>query len=67
MGTRYLLTWEDFAKQLLAWECANPSVRITRVFFSDECPTEYTSLYSQAPVSHGKPAFMLSTGVIEEI
>lgn len=67
MGEGSLLTWAEYDKKLYKWEFDNRELRITRVFFSGECPTDYSGCYSEAPVSHGKPSFMLSTGQILEI
>ena len=67
LGAGSVLTWLEYENKLFTWEFENPVDRITRVYFDGECPPEYVGCYSQAPVSHGKPAFMLSTGEITRI
>ena len=67
MGERIMVRWPDFDKQLFKWEFDNKELRITRVYFDGECPNHYSGCYSEAPVSHGKPSVMLSSGEVIEI
>ena len=67
VGHRVMVTWANFDKALYKWEFDNKEKRITRVYFDGECPNAYSGCYSEAPVHHGKPSVMLSTGDVIEI
>ena len=67
MGQRVMVTWAEFDKALYKWEFDHKELRVTRVYFEGECPAQYSGCYSEAPVSHGKPSIMLSSGQVIEI
>jgi hypothetical protein len=67
VGERDILTWAEFDKKLYKWEAENMKLRITRVMFDGDCPTDYSGKMSEAPIGFGKPSIRLSTGEIIEI
>lgn len=61
------MVWADFDKALYAYEHANPTHRITRIFFDGDAPEHYVGMNSECDLSHGKPSIRLSSGDIIEI
>lgn len=61
-------TWAEIDKAVYAYEHANPTRRITRIFFDgDDAPEHYVGMKSECDVEHGAPAIRLSSGDIIEI
>lgn len=68
MDAKPVVTWAELDKRIYAWELANNTKRITRVFFDGvDAPVHFTGLMSECDLSHGAPAIRLSTGEIIEI